>query len=116
VALSSTEAEYIALTHPTKKVIWGRFLLGEILDSQFKKLPLITSFADNQECIALVHNPECLARTKNIDIQHHFVREMVEGGEVSLQYTPTAVIIADCLTKYLPREQLVQHRASMGIY
>jgi len=52
----------------------------------------------------------------SIDIQHHFVKEKVEGGEVSLEYTPTAVMVADCLTKALPREKFVQHRASMGIY
>jgi hypothetical protein len=116
VALSSTEAEYMALTQPTKEVIWLRFLLSEILDRQYKKLPSITIFADNQGCIALAHNPKYHARTKHINIQHHFVREKVEGGEVSLEYTPTGVIVADCLTKTLPREKFVQHRASVGIY
>jgi hypothetical protein len=83
VALSSTEAEYMALTQATKEAIWLRFLLSEILDRQYKKLPSITIFADNQGCIALAHNPEYHARTKHIDIQHHFVREKVDGGEVS---------------------------------
>jgi len=116
VALSSTEAEYMALTRATMEAIWLRFLLGEIPDFLYKKLPSITIFADNQECIALAHNPEYHARTKHIDIQHHFVREKVEGGEVSLEYTPTGVMVADCLTKALPREKFVQHCASMGIY
>jgi len=116
VALSSTGAQYKALTQTTKEAIWLRFLLSEILDRQYKKLPSITIFADNQGCIALAHNPEYHARTKHIDIQHHFVREKVEGGEVFLEYTPTGVMVADCLTKALPREIFVQHRASMGIY
>jgi len=93
-----------------------RVLLSEILDRQYKNLPSITIFADNEGCIALGHNPENHACTKHIDMQHHFVREMVEGGEVSLEYTPTGVMVADCLTKALPREQFVQQRASMGIY
>jgi len=116
VALSSTEAEYMALTQATKEAIWLRFLLSEILDGQYKKLPSITIFADNEGCIALVHNPEYNACTKQIDIQHHFVREKVEGGEVSPEYTPTGVMVADCLTKALPREKFVQHHACMRIY
>ena len=116
MALSSTEAEYMALTQVTKEAIWHRFLLSEILDRQYKKLPSITIFADNRGCIALAHNPEYHACTKHIDIQHHFVREKVEEGEVSLEYTPSGVMVADCFTKALPREKFVQHRASMGIY
>jgi len=115
VALSSTKAEYMALTQATKEAIWLHFLLSEILDRQYKKLPSISIFADNQGCIALAHNPEYHARTKHIDIQHHFVREKVDAGEVSLEYTPTGVMVADCLTKALPREKFVQHHASMGI-
>jgi hypothetical protein len=115
VALSSTEAEYMALTQASKEAIWLRFLLSEVLDRQFKKLPSVTIFADNQRCIALAHNPEYHACTKYIHIQHHFVREQLEGGEVSLEYTPTGVMVADCLTKALPREKFVQHCTSMGI-
>jgi hypothetical protein len=106
----------MALTQATKEAIWLRFLLTEILDSQYKKLRSITIFADNQGCIALAHIPEYHAHTKHIDIQHHFVREKVDGGEVSPEYTPTGVMVADCLTKALPREKFVQHRASIDIY
>jgi len=116
VALSSTEAVYMALTQATKEAIWLCFLLNEILDRQYKKLPSITIFADNQGWIAHVHNPEYRARTKHIDIHDHFVREKIEGGELSLEYTPTWVMVADCLTKALPREKFVRHHASMAIY
>jgi len=115
-ALSSTEAKYMALTQATKEAISIRFLLSEILDRQYKKLPSITIYAENQWCNTHAHSPVYHARTKNIDIQHHFVREKVEGGEVSLEYTLTGVMVADCLTKALPREKFVQHCASMGIY
>jgi hypothetical protein len=115
VDLFSTEAEYISLTQAAKEAIWHRFLLIEILDRQYKKLPIISIFADNQVCLALAHNPEYHARTKHIDIKDHFVREKVEGGEVSLEYTPTVDMVADCLTKALPREKFMQHHTSIGI-
>jgi hypothetical protein len=116
VALFSTEAEYMALTQVTKEAIWVCFLLSEILDRKYQKLPSITIFADNQDCIAVAHNPKEQTRTKHIDIQHHFVTEKIEGGEVSLEYTSTGVMVADCHTKARASEKFVQHCASMGNY
>jgi len=116
VALSSTEAEYMVLNQATKEAIWFRFLLSGIMDRQYTNLPSSTIFTDNQGCIAPGHNPEYHACTKHTDIQHHFVREKVQVGELSLEYTPTGVMVAHCLTKALPREKFMQHRASMGIY
>jgi hypothetical protein len=86
-----------------------------ILDCLYQKLPSITIYADNQECIALAYNTAYYDCTKHIDIQHHFISEKVEGREESLEYAPTGVMVADCLTKALPRDKFVQHRASMGI-
>jgi len=61
--------------------------------------------ADNQSCIALARNPEFHARTKHIDIQYHFIREKVEGGEVALEYCSTKAMVADVLTKPTTRDK-----------
>jgi len=92
------------------------FLLSEILDPQYKKLPAMTHFINTQGCIALTQNPEYYAHTKHNDIHNHFVREKVEGGEESLECTPTGAMVADCFAKDLTGEKLVQHRANMGIF
>jgi len=84
MALSSTEAEYMAITQSTTEAIWLRFL-SEILDR--KILPSIIIFADNQSCIAHAHKPEYHARTKHIQTQHHFIGAKVERGEVTLEYS-----------------------------
>ena len=59
-------------------------------------------YEDNQSCIALAKNPIHHARTKYIDIQHHFIHDKVETKEIELAYCPTDEMVADTLTKALP--------------
>ena len=56
---------------------------------------------DNQACIAMTKNPVFHKRSKHIDIRHHFVRERVLSGEISLIHCCTSDMIADVLTKPL---------------
>ena len=81
VALSSTEAEYMALTQATKKAIWLRSLLAEL---NYTQECSTTLFEDNQSAIALAKNPVHHTRSKHIDIQHHFVREKIESKEIEI--------------------------------
>ena len=99
VALSSTEPEYMALSQATKEGIWIRRLLNEIgiAPNSLKETAIIRS--DNQGSLALAKNSIHHARTKHIDIQHHFVREKVESGEVELEYCSTEDMVADILNK-----------------
>ena len=101
VALSSTEAEYMALTHATKEAVWLRALLGEL---GFHQGDPSIIFEDNQSCIALARNPIHHARTKHIDIRHHYIRERLES-DVTLRYVNTKEMVADALTKPLPKPQ-----------
>jgi hypothetical protein len=102
VALSSTEAEYMALTHAAKEAIWLRRFLTELRFEKEVRLQLPTIIhEDNQSAIALAKNPIHHARSKHIDIQFHFIRERIEAGEIELVYTPTEHMTADILTKAL---------------
>lgn len=56
---------------------------------------------DNQGSIALAHNPVFHARTKHIDIQHHYIRDEVAAKRIELAYVPTNEMIADGLKKLL---------------
>ena len=98
VALSSTEAEYMAVCSAVQEAIHMRRLLGDIKCLQDQPT---TIYEDNQGCIALSENPVSHKRTKHIDIRYHFTRERVETGDVVLKYVATEYQLTDLLTKPL---------------
>ncbi len=113
VALSTAEAEYVALSVATQEVVWIRRLLSDL--GACPKEPTIL-MEDNQGAIAISKNPVSHARTKHIDIKFHFVREAVKEGIISLTYCPTEKMTADLLTKPLTRIRFKSLRKEMGMF
>ena len=74
VALSTAEAEYVALAGAAQECIWLRQLIAELEGSSQSPMLL---YEDNQAAIAMTKNPQFHGRAKHIDIRHHFVREQV---------------------------------------
>jgi hypothetical protein len=113
VSTSTTEAEYIAAGHAAREAVWIRRYINELgLDSPIRS---IVVKSDSTGGIALTKNPEGQNKTKHIQVQHHFVRELVEDGELSLDWVPTKDMLADGLTKALPAPQFKAHRQLMGL-
>ena len=98
VALSSTEAEYMALCETARQCAWMRTFLSELDLPQ--QSPTILC-CDNHGAIFFTKNPKVERRTKHIDIRHHYVREFVEEGHADLCAVPTEEQVADILTKSL---------------
>ena len=95
-ALSSCEAEYVALTLAVKDVLHLHQLFNE-LGVSLEKPTMI--FGDNSAAISLAKNPVNHQRTKHIDIKHHFLREHIAKQNIKLAYIPTKHNFADILTK-----------------
>lgn len=115
VALSTCEAEYIGQTQATKEAVWLRKLLNQLLRPDDSDPKATVIFGDNQGAIALAKNAQFHARTKHIDIAHHFVREKVNDGTVDIQFTPTDKQMADGLTKALCLDKFVAFRDALGV-
>lgn len=103
VALSTAEAEYIALSSAAQETVWLRRLVSELGNKPEKPTVLME---DNQSAIAMARNPQFHGRAKHIDIRHHFIRERVNEGDIKLVYCPTGDMIADMLTKGINQHQL----------
>ncbi|KAG9458815.1 hypothetical protein H6P81_003323 [Aristolochia fimbriata] len=99
VALSTTEAEYMAITEAVKEAIWLHGLLKDLGVGQ-KQLKV---YSDSQSATHLAKNQVFHARTKHIDVRFHFVREILEEEEILLQNIHTAENPADMLTKVVTR-------------
>jgi histone deacetylase 1/2 len=112
VSLSTTEAEYRVLTDASKDVLYFRRLLTELGINMEKPTTLLS---DNQSCLKLVQNPVMHARTKHIGIQHHFIRETTQSGDVHVLFTPTCSQQADFLTKPLPYTKFYINKQGAGI-
>ncbi|KAH9679278.1 hypothetical protein KPL71_026064 [Citrus sinensis] len=95
IALSTTEAEYMAATEAVKEAIWLKGLLGDLGVIQEN----ITVFCDNQSAIFLAKNQTYHTRTKRIDVKYHYVREIIESGVVLLRKIDTKDNPSDMLTK-----------------
>jgi hypothetical protein len=102
VALSTAEAEYMALSMAVQTAIWIRKLLK---DFDFASEEPTVIYEDNQGCIAMAKNPVNHERTKHIDIRYNFVRERVEDKTIVVKYLETTEMLADILTKGLSRDQ-----------
>ena len=110
MAISSTEAEYLALCEGAKLVAWARQLLSELGYPQ--PGPTVV-YEDNQSTIRMVNNGNDKGRTKHIDVRFHYVREMIENKQIVVQYKPTQDMIADILTKVTPKPIFNQLRPSL---
>lgn len=111
VALSTIEAEYMAMSEAAKEAIFLRFLLGEILDQKY----CISLLNDNQSAQSLSLNTICNNRTKHIDMRHHFIREKVDSGEINFKYIETEKMVADVLTKALKNSKHTYCVKEMGV-
>jgi hypothetical protein len=113
VSLSSTEAEYIALSSATQECLWLRSILTELGFPQEKSCKILL---DNQSALAVAKNPELHSRTKHIDIKHHFVRDCVENNIIQVEYCPSREMVADILTKPLPKHHFQELRTRLGVF
>ncbi|KAL5757076.1 hypothetical protein ACOSQ2_021822 [Xanthoceras sorbifolium] len=111
IALSTTEAEYIAITEGCKEMLWMEKFLQE-LDQKQESYVL---YCDSQSAIHLSKNQTFHSRSKHIDVRYHWIRDVLENKLLQVEKIHTNDNGADMMTKNLPREKLVICREIAGM-
>ena len=112
VALSTTEAEYVAATTAGQEILFLRNLLtafGYDLSSPS------TLYIDNQSALQVAKNPEHHGRMKHLDLRYYWLRDEVEKGSIRLEHVGTDEMPADLLTKALHRVKVAKFAEMMGL-
>jgi len=108
VTLSTSEAEYVALGDAVKELLFLRQVWRFMLPG--KGMPCFPVFEDNQGAVQLSMNPVSNSNSKHIDVRHHFLRELVHQGDISVVHVPSEYQHADVLTKALTFDLFAIHR------
>ena len=96
VALSSAEAEFRGIAKGVTEILWIRKLLNELNCHQTQACLL---YCDNKATISILENPVQHDRTKNVEIDRHFIKEKLENKIINLPFVRSKDQLADILTK-----------------
>jgi hypothetical protein len=113
VALSTAEAEYIAMCEAVKESLWIKKFLTELF-RPFKHS--ITLHADNQSAIAMAKNHQFSPRTKHIAIRYQFIHQHVENHDVTIKWIDTNSNVADIFTKVLDMRKTRHFASGLGLF
>jgi hypothetical protein len=112
VALSTTEAEFVATASAGQEVVWMRALLGELgFPISGPSLLLL----DNQSAIQVGKNPKHHGHMKHLNLCFYWLHNIVVSGQIVLHYMPTADMAADLLTKGLARIKVAAAWPQLGL-
>ncbi|SGY38347.1 BQ5605_C003g02005 [Microbotryum silenes-dioicae] len=112
VADSTTDAEYLALSHSGKEGIYLSQLLEEL---HVQPVAPAHIFTDNEAAAAVARDPVRVTGTRHIRLREHFVRDMVNRGDISLSHVGTSDMVADIFTKALGPKVFSTHCYALGL-
>ncbi|MCO5574275.1 hypothetical protein L7F22_028057 [Adiantum nelumboides] len=111
VALSTIEAEYMAVTEAAKEALWLSWLVGDLVMAG--DAPML--HCDSHSAIALAWNHVFHAKTKHIEVRYHFIQEVLEDKRIQLIKIHTDNNPTDLLTKSVASQQFAHCRSLMGM-
>jgi len=112
MAQSIDEVEYVSAPMKITQVIW----LGRIMEGTDEKQKDATRlYYDNKSTITMAKNSIHHNQTKHIAIKHHFIWEIIESGEMKLEFFKSKEQVSNIFTKAFPREKFKLLREALGV-
>ena len=111
VSLSTVEAEYIVAGSCCSQFLW----INQTLKDYGINVKNVALYCDNESAIKIAHNPVQHSKTKHIQIHHHFLREHVLKGDISIEHVKTEEQLADIFTKPLDEKRFSKLRCELNI-
>ena len=108
VTLYTSEEECVALGDTVKELLFLRQVWRFMIPG--KGMPCFPVFEDNQGALQLSKNPVSNSNLKHIDVRHHFLRELVRQGDISVNHVPSEYQQADILTSIFAFDLFASHR------
>jgi hypothetical protein len=107
------EAEYISCSTAVSNAVWiQRFIKSLNLGIQDGP---VNVFCDNKSAISLIKSGVQSSKGKHIDISYHYIQDIVERGEIKVEFIPSTEMVADPMTKGLTLDKFREHVAKMGL-
>jgi hypothetical protein len=111
VTLSTAKYEYISVGSCCVQILWMKATLNDF-GIKFKRVPLL---CNNESAIKLTNNPVQHARTKHIDVGHHFIRDHQQKGDILVESVGIEDQLANILTKPLDEKRFCKLRNELNI-
>ncbi|GJX88139.1 retrotransposon protein, putative, ty1-copia subclass [Tanacetum coccineum] len=115
-AMSLTKAEYIAVVEASMEAVWMRKLidgLGYVMPSNKRPIEML---CDNEPAIAITDDPRILKGARHFQKKYHYIREVIQEGEIVLKKVHTYDNVADTFTKPMPYNKHYEHAMVIGIF
>ena len=108
------EAEYVACSAAVQEGVWLKRFLERLGVLTVPGEP-VKIFCDSMAAIAYSKDPKYHGKTKHIQMRYHFIRDMVAQKEVIIEHIPTGKMLADPLTKPIPKDVFLAHMRMLGL-
>ncbi|GKB95219.1 hypothetical protein Tco_0981356 [Tanacetum coccineum] len=115
-AMSLTKVEYIAVVEASMEAVWMRKLidgLGYVMPSNKRPIEML---CDNEPAIAITDDPRILKGARHFQKKYHYIREVIQEGEIVLKKVHTYDNVADTFTKPMPYNKHYEHAMVIGIF
>ncbi|OIT30165.1 retrovirus-related pol polyprotein from transposon tnt 1-94, partial [Nicotiana attenuata] len=108
------EAEYVALVSTAQELVWLKKFLEHLLDIA-ENIESVLVYCDSEAEISSTKDPKFHCKTKHIDNNYNYARDMVRRKVVNVKYVSTKDMLTHPLTKPLSRDAFVRHTRSQGL-